>query len=139
MIRKLILTLIVLSIALLAVPAVSAGDNPPCSTYYTVERGDNLYRIARQFNTTIADLQAWNSIANPSRIEAGQVLCVGVTITGQPPVIGQIYIVQRGDTLYGIARRFGVNMWSLAQLNNLLNLNRIYTGQRLIVPDVTIQ
>jgi LysM repeat protein len=43
-------------------------------------------------------------------------------------------VVQRGDTLFRISQRFGVNMWVLAQRNNILNLNRIYAGQTLFIP-----
>jgi hypothetical protein len=41
-------------------------------TFYTVAAGDNLYRIALRFNTTLGVLQAANGISNPSRIHAGQ-------------------------------------------------------------------
>jgi LysM repeat protein len=47
-----------------------------CSTTHIVQRGENLYRIALQYRTSIADLQARNSISNPDRIFAGQRLCI---------------------------------------------------------------
>ena len=47
-----------------------------CSTTHIVQRGDTLYRIATRYNTTLADLQARNSISNPNRIFVGQQLCI---------------------------------------------------------------
>lgn len=45
-----------------------------------------------------------------------------------------IHVVHRGETLYSIANRYGVNMYRLAEVNHLTNLNAIYVGQRLIIP-----
>jgi LysM repeat protein len=47
-----------------------------CSTTHIVQRGETLYRIALRYNTTVADLQARNSISNPNRITVGQQLCI---------------------------------------------------------------
>src|SRR5262245_46197818 len=45
-----------------------------------------------------------------------------------------VYVVQRGDTLAAIARRFGVSYQAIMQANGIANPNRIYVGQRLIIP-----
>ena len=45
-----------------------------------------------------------------------------------------VHIVRRGETLYSIARRYGVGMWSIANVNGITNPNRIYVGQRLVIP-----
>ncbi len=45
-----------------------------------------------------------------------------------------IHIVQPGETLYSIARRYGVDMWAVANANNIVNPNLIYVGQRLVIP-----
>jgi hypothetical protein len=50
------------------------------------------------------------------------------------PTSGQVYVVQRGDTLFRIARRFGVNLYALAAANGITNVNRIFAGQRLVIP-----
>jgi nucleoid-associated protein YgaU len=50
------------------------------------------------------------------------------------PPSGQVYVVQRGDTLFRIARRFGVNLFALAAANGITNVNRIFAGQRLVIP-----
>lgn len=45
-----------------------------------------------------------------------------------------VHVVRRGETLYSIARRYGVRMWSIANVNGITNPNRIYVGQRLVIP-----
>jgi LysM repeat protein len=99
-----------------------------CTQSYVVQYGDNLFRIARRFGTTVWALQQLNGIANPNHIYAGQWLCVAQGYTGST------YVVQYGDTLARIARRFGVNLYTLAQANNIWNINRIYAGQVLVIP-----
>jgi LysM repeat protein len=51
-----------------------------------------------------------------------------------PPPAGNIYIIQRGDTLSRIAARFNTTTATLAQLNGITNPNTIYAGQRLTIP-----
>jgi LysM repeat protein len=45
-----------------------------------------------------------------------------------------VYVVQRGDTLYSIARRYGTTVNAIVQANGLRNSNWIYVGQRLVIP-----
>jgi LysM repeat protein len=52
----------------------------------------------------------------------------------EAPSHNVVYIVQPGDTLFSIARRFGVSVASIAMANNIVNPNLIYAGQRLVIP-----
>jgi len=52
--------------------------------------------------------------------------------TGMPALCN--YTVRPGDTLYGIARRFGTNVWFLANVNHIANINLIRSGRHLYVP-----
>ena len=106
---------------------VPSGPNP---TVYIVKRGDTMYSIARRFHTTVQALALANKIVNPSRIYVGQRL----VIPGGAVPSTRIHIVQRGETLYSIARRYGTSVWAIAMANNLYNLNVIYAGQRLVIP-----
>lgn len=116
----------------LVIPAAGTG----VTRTYTVQRGDTLRNIAFRFNTTWQAIAEVNQLANPNRIFPGQVLTlpsVGGPVT-PPPVVGGRYTVQFGDTLFKIASRFGVNLYDIAEANGILNLNRIFTGQSLIIP-----
>jgi hypothetical protein len=60
-----------------------------------------------------------------------------VNAQAAPAAAETIYVVQRGDTLYSLARRFGTTVDALMQLNNIANPNQIYVGQRLRIPSST--
>ncbi len=127
---KLAVVLVLLSLlsAFVAVPATQASGY--CTQYHTVLRGQNLFRIALNYGTSVAHLQSLNGIANANRIYAGQVLCVSTSGGGT----GSVYIVKYGDTLGRIARAYGINLYTLANYNGITNVNRIYAGQRLLIP-----
>lgn len=55
---------------------VQGAINANSAQYYTVQSGDNLGNIAIQFGTTVDQLVAWNNIANPDLIYAGQTIRV---------------------------------------------------------------
>ena len=113
--------------------------------YYTVQSGDTLSGIANQFSTTVNHLASLNDISNPNRIYVGQHLLVRQQASSQTSNNASsnnnntnsttnakgTYTVQSGDTLSGIANKFGTNYESLASLNNISNPNRIYVGQVL--------
>lgn len=118
----------------LLIPA-SGGPVTGARTHI-VQPGEQLRFIAARYGTTWQALAAVNNIPNPNRIYAGQVLvipAVGGPVV-PPPITGGRYIVQPGDTMYRIGARFGVNIWDIARANGILNLNRIYAGQSLIIP-----
>jgi LysM repeat protein len=63
------------------------------------------------------------------------VLLVGVVpASAAPNESSVVHIVRRGETLYSIARRYGVDVWTIARANGIINPNRIYVGQRIVIP-----
>jgi len=107
---------------------VAPAETPTGS--YTVVRGDTLGGIASKFGTTYQYLAQINGIANPNLIFPGQVLKVNAQAVAAPSLT---YTVVRGDTLSGIAGKFGTSYQALAAINGIANPNLIYTGQVLKV------
>ena len=131
--RYLALILIVTVLLVAAAPVTWAQS--PCGSTYTVQRGDNLYRIAQRCGVTMTAIMTANpTITNANTISAGQVLVIPGT-TPAPTTCGTIYTVQRGDTLLNIARRCNLTLTNLLAANPTLGSgNVIYPGQQLVIP-----
>ena len=97
--------------------------------YYKVQSGDTLWGIARKFNITVDELKSANNLKDNS-LSIGQLLYIPTN--EEETEEGEIYIVQRGDTLYGIANKFNITVDELKKLNNLTS-NNLSIGQKLIV------
>jgi putative chitinase len=101
-----------------------------------VVRGENLFRIALRYGTTVEAIANANGIANPARIAVGQRLTI-LTSGGQPapPTTGATtHVVQPGDNLFRIALRYNLNYLYLAQYNGIANPSHIYVGQVIRIP-----
>lgn len=107
------------------------------SVNYVVKAGDNLYNIAKQYNTSVSEIVRLNGLPN-NNLSVGQQLLIPVSDSSvdsnQSSGSGNTYIVQRGDSLYSIARRFGTSVSEITRLNNLSGIN-LSVGQTLVVPN----
>jgi LysM repeat protein len=123
---------------LFSLGAGSVWAAPPESSeiVHIVRWGENLTSIAAQYGTTIQAIMNANGLTNANRIYAGQRLRIPQTSWGPSPpaTCGQTYVVSYGDTLSGIAYRFGVTVNALMQANGIVNAHRIYPGQHLAIP-----
>jgi|LSQX01.2.fsa_nt_gb LysM repeat protein len=107
------------------------------AAYYVVQSGDNLWKISQQFNTTVEKIKELNQLSSES-LSVGQKLCIAAenpvveVLPPEPlpaPVVDEeadsaslmenIYIVQPGDSLDGIASAFGTSVAMLKRINNL--------------------
>lgn len=113
-----------------AAPAGWSGGSG-CAQFYWVRYGDNLFRIALRFGTSVPALMALNGIYNPNLIYVGMPLCVRTSGGG----VGYFYYtVCWGDTLYSIAMRYGWSVNYLASYNHIPYPWWIYAGQSLKIP-----
>jgi LysM repeat protein len=104
------------------------------SVYHTVQAGENLYRISLRYGTTVSAIVAANNLPNANSIYVGQVLLIPGSGQGQPSSGGTTYVVQPGDTLYSIARRYGTTVAALAAHNGIVPPYTIKVGQTLRIP-----
>ena len=103
---------------------------------YTVKSNDTLSAIANDFGVTVDQLVRWNNISNPNLITVGQILYFSDK-SSSGSGSGITYVVQAGDTLSGIATKFGTTVANLVSLNNISDPNLIYVGQVLIISGST--
>jgi murein DD-endopeptidase MepM/ murein hydrolase activator NlpD len=96
---------------------------------YTVQRGDSLYALAKQYNTEVKDIINLNNLKH-SVIYVGQELKIPLSAGS----FNRTYTVQRGDSLYSISKKFGTPMDVLIAANDLKNPNLLKVGQELIIP-----
>lgn len=103
--------------------------NNPNAGYvtYTVKRGDNLYNIAKQYNTTVDSIKRANNLTS-NDLQIGQIL--NIPVSSDDSVTK--YTVQKGESLYSIAKKFNTTVDSLKSKNNLTS-NLISVGQKLII------
>jgi putative chitinase len=117
-------------------PAQQGGGGSVGAQTYTVKAGDTLGDIAARFGTSVSVLAARNGIRNANLIYAGQRLLISgsggpAPSAPAPSGGGSTYRVRPGDTLSGIASRFGTSVSALAALNGISNPNLIQAGQVL--------
>ena len=105
------------------------------SIVYTVMRGNTLSQISNSYGVTVSHIVEINNIKNPNLIYPGEKLRIteSSNTTLNPVVQNNFYTVKTGDTLSSIARRFGITVQYLVNLNGITNPNLIYPGQLLKV------
>jgi soluble lytic murein transglycosylase-like protein len=119
---------------LLVAALVTAGS--PGWGLYTIKQGDTLSDIAARYHTTVAKLVQVNRLpGNGNLIIAGRALKVPGAAAGTGGGSGpRRHIVVRGDTLSGIASRYGVAQATIARANHLPSSNIVMLGATLVIP-----
>jgi len=113
----------------LKVPSQNTDIEDTDFEIYEVQKGDSLWLIANNYGVTVDELVKLNNLDNLT-LQIGQKLKVPVTGNYEPPK--NTYVVQSGDTLWSIARKYNLSVDELKSLNNLNN-NLLTLGQELIV------
>ena len=116
---------------------------------YIVKKGDTLYSISRAYQITVAELRACNNLSENDVLKIDMKLkipsadirnaaALSTNIDPQPNSVNNsstsYYTVEKGDTLYGISRKYGIKVAELIALNDLNNDSTIKPGQKIKVP-----
>ena len=117
-------------------------------TEYIIKLGDTLYSIARTFGITVEEILDYNEGINPRALQVNSKICIpqkGVILRdpdemmpsmNKPvPMPENAYTVVKGDTIYGIAKRFGISLEQLLFANPNLNPGYISIGTVLEIPN----
>jgi LysM repeat protein len=125
----------------MADPPVAAGTST--SAFHRVRRGETLSELADEYGVTQRELQTWNRLDSRGRIWAGQRLRVkspyavrSVASTPEPSTQSgfRTHVVRRGETLKGLAKRYGVSIQALREANGLGEHDTLKTGVALRIP-----
>lgn len=116
---------------------------------HLVKKGETLYGIAKKYQITISELKAANNLSDKDVLKAGQKLVIpsadienAATLsstnssasTSNSSSKTETYIVQKGDTLYGIAKKYDIKVSEIYSLNGMSQKDVLKVGQKLKVP-----
>ena len=108
---------------------------PVCAAVHKVAAGDTLYKIARRYGVDYGRLMALNGITNPYNVKIGTEICIPPAAgTGAGSNCASYYVIREGDTLYGIARNFGIGLESLMSANSNIDPYNMHVGMRICIP-----
>lgn len=97
---------------------------------YLIKQDDDLSSIAKKFNTKESIIMELNNIPFPDMLRVGKEIIVPINKNQY----FDYYTIKKGDSLYGIARKYNINPDLLAILNGLNSGDYIYPNQEILIP-----
>ena len=128
-----------------AAPEAAAPEVQLQTVTHVVQRGEILSSIAQRYGVSAQSIMQANGLSNPNRILVGQNLSIPgtqlaiaeatpVEVAAAPETFVQ-HVVQPGEILSQIARRYNVSWTAIAEANNISDPNRVFTGTTLNIPN----
>lgn len=117
--------------------SIASNENEKKSDFYVVEKGDNLFSISKKFNVSLEDLKKWNNL-DGLNVEQGSKLALAeneqieIEATNTAEVKITEHIVEKGETIGSIAKKYDVSVSDIKDWNNIDNTT-IHFGNKLIV------
>ncbi|MCI0420839.1 MAG: LysM peptidoglycan-binding domain-containing protein [Acidobacteria bacterium] len=121
---------------------------------YTVQRGDTLASIARDFDVTTAQIRKWNRLSTRTKLRPGRVVSIlsdlpassvaaaqppkrsrstSAEVVSTPKPVRVVHRVKKGDTLYTIATNYNTSINSIRDWNKLSQNDNLRVGERLTI------
>jgi len=97
---------------------------------YILGKGENLFNVANKYNTSVKVLQDINNLYYLDDLREG----MEIVVPSESKEYFNYYVVEKGDNLYGIARKYNINPELLANINGLNNDDYIYPNQQILIP-----
>lgn len=99
------------------------------STTHTVQKGETLFSIAKQYEVNVEQIKEWNNI-EASELSVGKSLIIRPA--GDNPEDGKIHTVEKQETLFSISKMYNVSIAEIKSWNNLSS-NNLSLGQNLTI------
>jgi murein DD-endopeptidase MepM/ murein hydrolase activator NlpD len=138
----------------LEIPAMGGSDQASTqvrTVEYTVVKGDSLWNISQKFDIKMHEIINLNQLQNITQLSVGQKLSIPATekalaakaeiktfvttAQGEKPK-EVVHYVQKGETLWGISRKYQVSLQSITSANRISENSRLVVGQKLVIPNV---
>jgi len=103
---------------------------------YKVSNGDRFKTISKKFSMTTKELLRINLMDAKSKLKVGQKLRIPFEQNIIDAIVGGEYIIESGDSLHSIAKKFKLDSNSLERLNNISSHTLIKVGKKLKLPFV---
>jgi LysM repeat protein len=122
---------------------VPSGRDSEKETKHIVKKGETVWGIARKYGVNPEEVIEANKLKEPYVILPGQTLLIPSVATSPsgksptPSAGGGRHVVRKGETVWAIARTYGVNPEDIIKANRLENPDKISPGQELIIPGRT--
>lgn len=97
---------------------------------YITRSGESLETIANKLNISLEKLQKANNLYYLGELRAGS----EIILPEDSKAYFNYYTIEKGDSIYEIARRYNINPSLLAAMNGLKNEDYIYPGQEILIP-----
>ncbi|MGE5677851.1 MAG: LysM peptidoglycan-binding domain-containing protein [Pseudomonadota bacterium] len=113
---------------------------PACTedNLYTVQAGDTFYAISCFYKISLDDMLDANPDIDPGNLLPGQNIRIPVTSSSINCSLGATsYVIQKGDTIYSIAKNFKMRLSPLLRANSGINPDALLTGQKICIPAVS--
>lgn len=120
-------------------------------TTYVVQKGNTLYSLSKKFQLTVGELRAANNLSESDVIKVGQKITIPEADIGTAAALSstnsksisnstktKVYTVQKGDTLYSLARKNNISVADLMVLNNFDSSKVIKIGEKIKIPDLAV-
>lgn len=103
---------------------------------YTVKKNDTIWDIANLYNVSVTDIKRLNKITDHRSIKPGDKIKIALTrdnLSKTETKEEVVYIVKKGDSLWKIAKKFGITISDIKKANNLKSA-KIQPGDKLKIP-----
>jgi murein DD-endopeptidase MepM/ murein hydrolase activator NlpD len=124
-----------LTATLLLVFFLLSGFTAAEEVIHIIQKGETIYSIAHSYGVKPDEVLSFNNINDARTVQAGQKIRIPMA-GGIIPGYGE-YRVEKDDTLYSLARRYGITLAELQDMNGFVPGYTLKAGEKIRVPSVT--
>lgn len=118
----------------ICIPSEMQHKCPVGTIEHTIKRGDTIYKLAKQYNTTVEAILIVNPGINPDNLQIGQKICIPSEKPHKCPTGTFVYTIKQGDTIYKLAKQYNTTVEAILMVNPGINPDNLQIGQMICIP-----